>query len=145
MTLYAYISKHTIVIYIYIYTYIYDVCIYVCMHACMYVCIYVSPLYIIPWVSSPHVSCIVYVCILCMRSPESPVPRSPAFIYNPRSFQSPDLQDSIFMHIYHLTCGSLLKSCETVPTVAAVRNFCRVCGVPKVQPTEDTQTMTHAR
>ena len=29
--------------------------------------------------------------------------------------------------------------------MAAVRNFCRVCGVPKVQPAEDTQTMTHAR
>ena len=65
-----------------------------------YACMYVSPLYIIPWVSSPHVSCIVYICVLYMRSPESPVPRSPAFIYNPQSLQSPDLQDSIFMHIY---------------------------------------------
>ena len=34
---------------------------------------------------------------------------------------------------------------ETVPTVAAVRGFCRFRGVPKVQPAEDTQTMTHAR
>ena len=46
------------------------------------------------------------------------------------------------MFLYH---GSRLKSCETVPTVAAVRNLCRFRGVPKVQPTEDTQTMTHAR
>ena len=29
--------------------------------------------------------------------------------------------------------------------MAAVRGFCRVRGVPKVQPAEDTQTMTHAR
>ena len=29
--------------------------------------------------------------------------------------------------------------------MAAVRNFCRFCEVPKVQPAEDTQTMTHAR
>ena len=36
-------------------------------------------------------------------------------------------------------------SCETVPTVAAVHGFCRFRGVPKVQPAEDTQTMTHAR
>ena len=37
------------------------------------------------------------------------------------------------------------KSCETVPTVAAVHDFCRFCGVPKVQPAEDRQTMMHAR
>ena len=43
------------------------------------------------------------------------------------------------------SCGSRLRSCETVPTVAAVRSFCRFRGVPKVQPAEDTQTMTHAR
>ena len=29
--------------------------------------------------------------------------------------------------------------------MVAVRNFCRVCGLPKLQPAEDTQTMTHAR
>ena len=29
--------------------------------------------------------------------------------------------------------------------MAAVRDFCRFHGVPKVQPAEDTQTMTHAR
>ena len=29
--------------------------------------------------------------------------------------------------------------------MAAVRNFCRVRGLPKVQPAEDMQTMTHAR
>ena len=29
--------------------------------------------------------------------------------------------------------------------MAAVRGFCRVRGVPKVQLAEDTQTMTHAR
>ena len=29
--------------------------------------------------------------------------------------------------------------------MAAVRNFCRVRWVRKVQPAEDTQTMTHAR
>ena len=29
--------------------------------------------------------------------------------------------------------------------MAAVRGFCRVRGVPKVQPAEDTQTMTHAK
>ena len=34
---------------------------------------------------------------------------------------------------------------KTVPTVAAVHDFCRFSGVPKVQPAEDTQTMTHAR
>ena len=51
-------------------------------------------------------------------------------------------QDKLYCH---LTCGSRLKSCETVPTVAAVRNFCRFRRVPKVQPAEDTQTMTHAR
>ena len=28
--------------------------------------------------------------------------------------------------------------------MADVRNFCRFRGVPKVQPAEDTQTMTHA-
>ena len=44
-----------------------------------------------------------------------------------------------------LNCGSRLRSCETVPTVAAVHGFCRFHGVPKVQPAEDTQTMTHAR
>ena len=38
-----------------------------------------------------------------------------------------------------------LGRCETVPTVAAVNGFCRFRGVPKVQPAEDTQTMTHAR
>ena len=46
-------------------------------------------LYTIPWVSSPHVSGIVHVYILYMRSPESPVPRSPAFIYNPRESPVP--------------------------------------------------------
>ena len=34
---------------------------------------------------------------------------------------------------------------ETVPTMAAVHDFCWFHGVPKVQPAEDTQTMTHAR
>ena len=29
--------------------------------------------------------------------------------------------------------------------MAAVRGFCRFLGVPKVQPAEDKQTMTHAR
>ena len=29
--------------------------------------------------------------------------------------------------------------------MAAVHDICRFCGVPKVQPAEDTQTMTHAR
>ena len=29
--------------------------------------------------------------------------------------------------------------------MAAVRGFCRFRGVPKVQPAEDTQTMTQAR
>ena len=29
--------------------------------------------------------------------------------------------------------------------MVAVRGFCRFRGVPKVQPAEDTQTMTHAR
>ena len=48
-------------------------------------------------------------------------------------------------NLYLFSCGSRLRSCETVPTVAAVRGFCRVRGVPKVQPAEDTQTMTHAR
>ena len=28
-----------------------------------------------------------------------------------------------------------VKSCETVPTVGAVRDLSRFCGVPKVQPT----------
>ena len=28
--------------------------------------------------------------------------------------------------------------------MAAVHNFCRFRGVPRVQPAEDTQTMTHA-
>ena len=49
------------------------------------------------------------------------------------------------MQFYLFSCGSRLRSCETVPTVAAVRGFCRFRGVPKVQPAEDTQTMTHAR
>ena len=34
---------------------------------------------------------------------------------------------------------------ETIPTVAAVQDICHFCGVLKVQPTEDTQTMMHAR
>ena len=34
---------------------------------------------------------------------------------------------------------------ETLPTVAAVSDICHFRGVPKVQPAEDTQTMTHAR
>ena len=38
-----------------------------------------------------------------------------------------------------------LLSRETLPAVAAVRNICRFRVVPKVQPAEDTQTMTHAR
>ena len=50
-----------------------------------------------------------------------------------------------FWDNYHLTCSLRLKSCETVPTVAAVRGFCRFNGVPKVQPAEDTQTIMHAR
>ena len=29
--------------------------------------------------------------------------------------------------------------------MAAVHGFCRFRGVPKAQPTEDTQTLTHAR
>ena len=29
--------------------------------------------------------------------------------------------------------------------MAAVHGFCRFSGVPKVQPAENTQTMTHAR
>ena len=29
--------------------------------------------------------------------------------------------------------------------MAAVHGFCRFRGVPKVQPAEDTQTLTHAR
>ena len=29
--------------------------------------------------------------------------------------------------------------------MAAVQDFCRFRGVPKVQPSEDTQTMTHSR
>ena len=29
--------------------------------------------------------------------------------------------------------------------MAAVHGFCRFCGVPKVQPAEDTQTVTHKR
>ena len=33
----------------------------------------------------------------------------------------------------------------TVPTLAAVHDFCRFHGVPKVQPAEDTQTMKHTR
>ena len=37
------------------------------------------------------------------------------------------------------------KSRETVPTVAAVHDTSRFRGVPKVQPAEDTQTMTHVR
>ena len=46
---------------------------------------------------------------------------------------------------YLFSCGSRLRLCETVPTVAAVHGFCRFRGVPKVQPAEDMQTMTHAR
>ena len=38
-----------------------------------------------------------------------------------------------------------VKSRETVHTVAAVHDFCRFRGVPKVQPAEDMQTMMHAR
>ena len=66
---------------------------YVHMYVCMYVCI--------PCVSSPLVSGIVYVCISYMRSPESPVPRSPAlymyayFIWDSLSLQSPGLR-----HLY---------------------------------------------
>ena len=29
--------------------------------------------------------------------------------------------------------------------MAAVHGICRFCGEPKIQPAEDTQTMTHAR
>ena len=29
--------------------------------------------------------------------------------------------------------------------MAAVHDFCRFRGVPKIQPAEDTQTMTHVR
>ena len=29
--------------------------------------------------------------------------------------------------------------------MAAVHDICQFCGVPKVQPAEDTQTMTHTR
>ena len=43
------------------------------------------------------------------------------------------------------SCGSRLKSCETVPTMATVYDICRFCGVPNVQLAEDTQTMTHTR
>ena len=43
------------------------------------------------------------------------------------------------------SCGSRLKSCETVPTVAAVHSLFRFRGVTKVQPAEDMQTMTQAR
>ena len=32
-----------------------------------------------------------------------------------------------------------------MPTVAAVHGFCRFCGVPKVQPAENMQTMTQAK
>ena len=97
MTLYAYISKHTRTPYIYIYIYIYIYMMYVCMYICMYICMYVC----IPCVSSPLVSGIVYVCMSYMRSPESPVPRSPAlymyayFIWDSLSLQSPGLR-----HLY---------------------------------------------
>ena len=55
------------------------------------------------------------------------------------------LTDHNELLVYPLTVNPSLKSCETVPTVAAVHGFCRFLGVPKVQPAEDTQTMTHAR
>ena len=55
---------------------------------------------------------------------------------------SPDFDHGVLKPFW---CGSQLKSCETVPTVAAVHDFCRFRGVPKVQPAEDTQTMSHAR
>ena len=51
----------------------------------------------------------------------------------------------IFSRFYLFSCGSRLRSCETVPTVAAVYDICRFRGVPKVQPAEDMQTMTHWR
>ena len=38
-----------------------------------------------------------------------------------------------------------VKSCETVPTMAAVHNICRFRGLPKVQPAVDMQTMMHTR
>ena len=43
------------------------------------------------------------------------------------------------------SCCSRLLSHETLPTEAAVRDICNFRGVPKVQPAEDRQTMTHAR
>ena len=55
------------------------------------------------------------------------------------------ISQSRFHTFLNVTCSSRLKSCETVPTVAAVCSFCRFRGVPKVQPAEDTQTMTHVR
>ena len=61
-----------------------------------------------------------------------------------KSFKS-DENSHPHLQNYPFSCGSWLKSCETVPTVAAVHGFCGFRGVPKVQPTEDTQTMTHAR
>ena len=54
-------------------------------------------------------------------------------------------EDSMFRHEKQpFSCGSRLKWCKTVPTVAAVHGFCRFRGVPKVQPAENTQ-MTHTR
>ena len=49
------------------------------------------------------------------------------------------------MNHFRPSRGSRLKSCGTVPTVAAVHDFCRFREVPKVQPAEDMQTMMHAR
>ena len=43
------------------------------------------------------------------------------------------------------SCSLRLKSCETVPTVAAVHDICRFLWVSKVQPPEDTQIMTYAK
>ena len=54
-------------------------------------------------------------------------------------------RNSALRSLFNPSHAVLDKSCETVPTVAAVYGFCRFRGVPKVQPAEDTQTMTHAR
>ena len=50
---------------------------------------------------------------------------------------------SLEIMLNHLTL-LMWFACETVPIVAAIHSFCRIRGVPKVQPAEDTQTMTHA-
>ena len=112
MTLYAYIS-------IYIYIYMMYVCMYICMYVCMYVCI--------PCVSGHLVSGVVYVCISYMRSPESPVPRSPAlymyayFIWDSLSLQSPGLR-----HLY------IIRGVSS-PQISKILYLCifSMCTIPR--------------